>query len=78
MEMILSLLAASLWFIIASLLIIEFAPYTKNLNKIDAATVFFILLFGGPIIAIANVLEAILGSILPEGWNNDDENFKGS
>ena len=76
--MILSLLAASLWFIIASLLIIEFAPYTKNLNKIDAAIVFFILLFGGPIIAIANVLEAILGSILPEGWNNDDENFKGS
>lgn len=76
--MILSIVAVSLWFVIAALLIVEFAPYTKGLNKADTITVFFILLLGGPIIAIANILEALLGSILPEGWNNDDENFKGS
>ena len=78
MEIILSLLVAILWSASSSLLIIEYGPYTKDLKKVDAAIVFLIFLFGGPIFMIANIMEAFLNILLPEGWGNDDENFKGS
>ena len=77
MEIILSLLVAILWSASSALLVIEYAPYTKDLNKMDSAIVFLIFLFGGPIFMIANILEACLNVLLPEGWGNDDENFKG-
>lgn len=78
LEIILSLLVAILWSATSCLLIIEYAPYTKDLKKVDAAIVFMIFLLGGPIFTIANILEAFLNVLLPEGWGNDDENFKGS
>lgn len=78
MEIILSLLIAILWAAMSCLPIIEYAPYTKDLKKVDAALVFMIFLLGGPIFTIANILEAFLNVLLPEGWGNDDENFKGT
>lgn len=77
MEMITWIIIAILWSAMSCLLIIEYAPYTKDLKKSDSAIVFLIFLLGGPIFTIANILEAILNVILPEGWG-DDENFKGS
>lgn len=35
-------------------------------------------MIGGPILALAAILETILDAILPEGWNgDDDDDFKG-
>lgn len=35
-------------------------------------------MLGGPILALAAILETILDSILPDGWNGgDDDDFKG-
>jgi hypothetical protein len=51
---------------------IEYAPACKDLSMKDQLIVMFIFIIGGPIFAAANVLEAILSCILPEGWDDDD------
>ena len=53
------------------LVMIEYAPYCKDLSLQDQLIVGLIFIIGGPIFTIANVLEAILDCILPEGWGDD-------
>ena len=53
------------------LVMIEYAPYCKDLSLQDQLIVGLIFVIGGPIFTIANVLEAILDCILPEGWGDD-------
>ena len=60
-----------LWSAMSLLVMVEYAPYCKDLPKSDQILVGFIFLIGGPIFTIANVLEAILSCILPEGWGDD-------
>ena len=71
-----TLIATILWCATALLIMIEYAPYCKNLPVQDQIIVGMIFVFGGPIFVIANVLEAILDCILPEGWS--DDGFKGN
>lgn len=65
-----------LWSVLSLLVMIEYAPYCKDLSWQDQMLVGLIFWIGGPIFATANVLEAILDCILPEGWGDDDD-FKG-
>ena len=60
-----------LWSVMSLLIMIQYAPYCKDLSWQDQFLVGLIFLIGGPIFAMANVLEAILDCILPEGWGDD-------
>ena len=60
-----------LWATMSLLEMIQYAPVCKDLPLIDKLLVGIIFLIGGPVFAMANILEAILDSILPEGWDED-------
>lgn len=66
------LIITILWCIMSLVVMIEYAPYCKNLPWQDQLIAGIIFWIGGPIFAAANVLEAILDCILPEGWGDDD------
>lgn len=61
-----------LWLMFSTLAIIEYASFCKDLKVSEQIIVSIIFLIGGPIFAAANILETILDCILPEGWNDDD------
>lgn len=65
------IIIAILWSAMSMLVMIEYAPYCKDLSWQDQLIVGLIFVIGGPIFTIANVLEAILDCILPEGWGDD-------
>ena len=65
-----------LWATMALLVMIQYAPVCKDLSNNDKLIVGIIFMIGGPIFTIANVLEAILDCILPEGWGDDDDPWK--
>jgi 4-hydroxybenzoate polyprenyltransferase len=67
-----AIIIAILWSAMSMLVMIEYAPYCKDLSLQDQLIVGLIFVIGGPIFTIANVLEAILDCILPEGWGDDD------
>lgn len=67
-----AIIIAILWSAMSMLVMIEYAPYCKDLSLQDQLIVGLIFAIGGPIFTIANVLEAILDCILPEGWGDDD------
>ena len=60
-----------LWSAMSMLMIIEYAPFCKDLKTWEMIVVGLIFIIGGPIFTIANILEAILNCILPEGWSDD-------
>jgi 4-hydroxybenzoate polyprenyltransferase len=70
------IIIAILWSAMSMLVMIEYAPYCKDLPWQDQILVGIIFWIGGPIFTIANVLEAILDCILPEGWGDDDGPWK--
>ena len=63
-----------LWVVMSLLVMTQYAPACKNLSWKDQTLIGIIFIVGGPIFMAANVLEAILDCILPEGW---DENGSG-
>lgn len=60
-----------LWALMSLLVMIEYAPFCKDLPKQDQLIVGIIFIIGGPIFTAANVLEAMLDCFLPEGWSDD-------
>ena len=38
--------------------------------------IYIIFIIGGPFFAISNILQELLNTILPEGWDNEND-FKG-
>ena len=64
-----------LWAIMSLLVMIEYAPYCKNLKPNEQLIVGIIFIIGGPIFTIANILEAILNYFLPEGWDDDGPKY---
>lgn len=61
-----------LWAILSLLVMIQYAPYCKDLSNNDKLIVGIIFAIGGPFFAVANILEALLDCFLPEGWGDDD------
>ncbi len=70
------IIIAILWSAMSLLVMIQYAPACKDLSWQDQLLVGIIFIIGGPIFTIANVLEAILDCILPEGWGDDDDPWK--
>lgn len=60
-----------LWAALSLLVMIQYAPYCRDLPTVDRAAVGLIFIIGGPFFAIANILEALLDCFLPEGWDSD-------
>lgn len=71
-----SIIITILWNVMSMLVMIEYAPYCKDLSWQDKFLVSIIFWIGGPIFTIANILETILDCILPEGWGDDDDPWK--
>lgn len=71
-----SIIIIILWNVMSMLVMIEYAPYCKDLSWQDKFLVSIIFWIGGPIFTIANILETILDCILPEGWGDDDDPWK--
>ena len=65
------IIIAILWSIMSLLVMIQYAPYCKELSEGDQLIVGIIFIIGGPFFAITNVLTAILDCYLPEGWDSD-------
>ena len=63
-----------LWAVLSLLVMIQYAPACKDLSNNDKFIVGIIFIIGGPFFATANVLEALLDCILPEGWDKDGPN----
>ena len=60
-----------LWSAMSLLVMIQYAPACRELPTQDMILVGIIFIVGGPFFAIANVLEALLDCLLPEGWDED-------
>lgn len=63
-----------LWAICSLLTIAQYAHCCADLDALSYFEVFTILAIGGPIFVAANGLEAVLDSILPEGWDDGGTN----
>lgn len=67
------ILVAVMWFFMSLLVMVQYAPYFKNLKGIALVIVFLIIVFGGPIFTAVTALEGLLSYFFPEGWNDDDD-----
>ena len=66
-----------LWGVISTLEFIEYVPFIKEIkSKYDKFIVLLIFLIGGPFFAITNVLNYVLDILMPEGWDDEDDNDK--
>ena len=67
-----SIIIIILWATCSLLTMIQYAPFCQNMpteNFLLAGTIFII---GGPFFAIVSVLETMLDTIMPEGWDSDN------
>lgn len=66
-----------LWMLIVLTLVVQYAPDCAELGFIARSMVLLVFIVGGPALAFAAILEAILSCLLPPGWgNDDDDDFK--
>lgn len=65
-----------MWCCMSLLILVQCAPQFKGLPKEDIFAVITILFIGGPFFIISNILEAILDLIIPDGWKDDEDDFK--
>ena len=66
-----SIIIAVLWAVCSMLIMIQYAPICKDMPVGDFILAGIIFIIGGPFFAIVNVLEALLDTIMPEGWDQD-------
>ena len=72
------LIISTLWGIISLTMFLGTAACCcKDLTTKDKIIVSIIFILGGPIFAASNILHTLLDTILPEGWDMDDDDFKG-
>lgn len=61
-----------LWLCLATSLIIEYRDYYPHLSAKDRFIVLLIFIIGAPAFGIVNFLTAILDTIFPDNWDNDE------
>lgn len=62
---------AVLWAVCSLLVMIQYAPFCADMPTKDFYLAGLIFIIGGPFFAIVNVLEGLLDTIMPEGWDNE-------
>lgn len=65
------IIIAVLWATCSLLVMIQYAPFCQDMPAADYLLAGLIFIVGGPFFAITNVLEALLDTIMPEGWDDD-------
>jgi hypothetical protein len=61
---------AILWAACSLLVMIQYAPFCKDMPEGDFLLAGIIFIIGGPFFTIVNVLEGLLDIIMPEGWDD--------
>lgn len=65
-----------LWGITSLLAFMEVAPMMDKIkNEDDKRTIFVIFMLCGPAFAVTTIANAMLDKILPEGWDDDGDDF---
>ena len=62
-----------LWGIMSLFMLCSVAPNCVGLSWGSKITVIIIMAIGGPFLIVAAIIESLLNSILPKGWDNDDD-----
>lgn len=61
------------WGIMSLFMLCSVAPNCDGLSWESKITITIIIAIGGPFLIVAAIIESLLNSILPEGWNDDDD-----
>lgn len=68
-----NLIILILWGLMSLFMGIQFAPYCGGISVGNKIILIIILAIGGPFLVITSILESLLSIILPEGWNDDND-----
>lgn len=69
------IIIAILWATCSMLVMVQYAPFCQDMPAADYLLAGLIFIIGGPFFVIANVLEALLDIIMPEGWDQNNNGF---
>ena len=67
------IIIAILWLLSSAVTATEYASFCRDLSKTDKIILFFLFIISGPIMIISSMLSTLFNSILPEGWDDDDD-----
>ena len=77
MSIIMIIIIYIVWIAIAVSMMSNISPYAYELKFWHKVVVFLTILIGAPIILLAQAIEAIIQSFMPDGWEDDDnDKFK--
>lgn len=69
--------AIVLWIIFAIISMKDYLIYFNELNNWNKAMFLLVFIMAGPMFILVNIFTEILDNILPDGWEDDDDDFKG-
>lgn len=69
--------AIVLWMIFAIISMKDYLIYFNELNNWNKAMFLLIFIMAGPMFILVNIFTEILDNILPDGWEDNDDDFKG-
>lgn len=69
--------AIVLWMIFAVISMKDYLIYFNELNNWNRAMFLLVFIIAGPMFILVNIFTEILDNILPDGWEDNDDDFKG-
>lgn len=69
--------AIVLWIIFALISMKDYLIYFNELNNWNKAMFLLVFIMAGPMFILVNIFTEILDNILPNGWEDNDDDFKG-
>ena len=69
--------AIVLWIIFAIISMKDYLIYFNELNNWNKAMFLLVFIMAGPMFILVNIFTEILDNILPDGWEDNDDDFKG-
>ena len=69
--------AIVLWMIFAVISMKDYLIYFNELNNWNRAMFLLVFIMAGPMFILVNIFTEILDNILPDGWEDNDDDFKG-
>lgn len=69
--------AIVLWMIFAVISMKDYLIYFNELNNWNKAMFLLVFIMAGPMFILVNIFTEILDNILPDGWEDNDDDFKG-
>ena len=65
-----------LWFLMSALIGIKYAYVCVGQPIWKCLLCSMIFLAGGPFFVLVNILECLLDALFPDGWEDDDNDFR--